>query len=291
MNDTERLAEFHELRKNADLVTSLEASFFETEDYRSFRNRVFTVLTLREARMKMGRSELKGAALIGAPGIGKTRMVERIGAEYRELAEMTADCNFGTAILSVTVPGRATIKETCYEVLSEMGYDILANRTEDYLIKRVAEMLELHRIAALHLDEVQDSGRYLTSESMKHFAVRIRNFMQRKTWPVCIIVTGTQEAKTIINQDRTLLRRLRPIEVLPMVPEKDGRIAQDAIKQMLADNNLSDEGLLNETEFLKILIHASDLVWLSKLRLKQSVWRSWSVMKRLLWITSLKLIL
>lgn len=42
-----------------------------------------------------------------------------------------------------------------------------------------------------------------------------------------------------------------------MVPEKDGRIAQDAIKQMLADNNLSDEGLLNETEFLKILIHAS----------------------------------
>lgn len=192
-------------RKNADLVTALEIKFFETDDYRNFRDRVFTVLTLREARMKLGRSELKGAALFGLPRIGKTRMVERIGAEYQELAEMTNDCNFGTAILSVTVPGRATIRETCYEALKEMGYKTVANRDEKHLIKMVADKLEQHKFAALHLDEVQDSGRYLTSKNMKHFVVRIRNFMQRKGWPVCIIVTGTLEGRTIINQDRTLL--------------------------------------------------------------------------------------
>ena len=42
-----------------------------------------------------------------------------------------------------------------------------------------------------------------------------------------------------------------------MVLEKDGRVTQAAVKQMLADNDLSDDGLLSETEFLKILIHAS----------------------------------
>lgn len=42
-----------------------------------------------------------------------------------------------------------------------------------------------------------------------------------------------------------------------MLLEKDGRIAQAAIKQMLSENDLSDDGILDETEFLEILIHAS----------------------------------
>lgn len=136
-------------------------------------------------------------------------------------------------------------------------YPVSGNRDERYLFSMVAEKLEQHKIAALHLDEVQDTGRYLTSESMKHFSVRMRNFMQKKRWPVCVIVTGTEEAKTIINQDRTFQRRLRTIEVQPMTVENEGLIMQRAIKGMLNDNELSDDGLLDEKEFLKILMHAA----------------------------------
>ncbi|MBY5934762.1 hypothetical protein KUV51_17275 [Tateyamaria omphalii] len=57
---------------------------------------------------------------------------------------------------------------------------------------------------------------------MRHFTGRFRNFMQSKQWPAWVTVTRTSEAKTIINQDGTLLRRTEPIEVLPMTFNKDG---------------------------------------------------------------------
>jgi hypothetical protein len=257
MNSAQAISDFEALRRNADLMVDLKSRFFETDDYLRLKQRVFNVLSMRASQLKAGQSELKGAALIGPPGIGKTRMVEKIAADYGALVEATGGCEFGSKVFSVTVPGRATVRETCLEILREIGYDIVASRDEGYLFERVVGQLEKHKIAALHLDEVQDSGRYTTSDSMKQFTGKMRNFMQKRSWPVCIIITGTLEAKKIINQDGALVRRLRPVEVMPMVLEKEGLIMQRAIKEMLSDTGLSHDGLLNETEFLRMLMHAA----------------------------------
>lgn len=257
MIDSKKIAEFEAMHVNADLIAGLEEYFFETKDYRNFRKRVFDVLALRESRLAGGRTELSGAALIGPAGAGKTMMIEKISAEHDALVEATGGRKFGSKILSIIVPGRATVRDTCKEILGALEYDIVGNRDENYFLKTVETQLELHKIAGLHLDEVQDSGRYTTSDSMRHFAVKFRNFMQKKTWPVCVIITGTLEAKTIINQDETLRRRLKPIEMMPMALKKEGIIMQAAIKQMLSTVGLTDDGLFNETEFLRILMHAA----------------------------------
>ena len=248
---------FAALRSKARSKIDLETEFFETEDFKKFRDRIFKVLVEREERLSRGYTELRGAALIGPPGIGKTRMVKRIAAEFKEVVDATGGLKYGSLIWSVTVPSRATVRETCELILHDLGYPISARRDEGYLVSLVVEKLQQKGIAALHLDEVQDSGRYVTSDSMKHFTGRFRNFMQKGAWPVSVIITGTMEAKTIINQDGTLLRRVKPIEVLPMAFGKDGPLVKRSIKELLEKAGLEDDGLLDESEFIKILMHAS----------------------------------
>lgn len=252
-----QLESFQKLRAKARSNINLMGLYFETADFMKFKERVFSALIEREESLKNGRDKIRGAALIGPPGIGKSRMVEQIAAEFRTVAEATGGLEYGTEIWSVTVPSRATVRETCELILEELGYPISARRSEGYLVGRVVERLQDRGVAALHLDEVQDSGRYVTSDSMRHFTGRFRNFMQSKKWPVCVIITGTSEAKTIINQDAALMRRTEPIEVLPMTFSKDGPIVRNSIKELLAQTGLKDDGLLDENEFIKILMHAS----------------------------------
>ncbi|NSX53269.1 AAA family ATPase [Parasulfitobacter algicola] len=257
MATTAQLENFQKLRAQARSNIDLMGVYFETPDFKKFKERVFSILVEREESLKSGRDKVRGAALIGPPGIGKTRMVEQIAADFRSVAEAAGGLEFGSEIWSVTVPSRATVKETCELILGELGYPISSRRDEGYLVRLVVNKLQDRGIAALHLDEVQDSGRYVTSDSMRHFTGRFRNFMQSKQWPVCVIITGTSEAKTIINQDGALLRRTEPIEVLPMTFPNDGPLVRKSIKDLLAQTGLKDEGLLDENEFIKILMHAS----------------------------------
>ncbi len=241
----------------ADQVVALEAHFEQTEIYEEFRNRVFGVLAAREARLRAGKSELKGAALIGPAGAGKSRIAEEVIAEYHALSEAAGDRQYGTRILSVIVPGRATVKETLKEILRALGYPIKSSRDEDYLGRLVAEQFKACGIAALHLDEVQDSGRYKTNDSMEVFLKRFRNMMQDRVWPVCLIMTATPEGRHMINHDATFTRRLRPIEIKPVTFAKDGSAIRSALVQLFRKAGVKDSGILSIDEFIKILLHAS----------------------------------
>ena len=112
-------------------------------------------------------------------------------------------------------------------------------------------------VAALHLDEVQDSGRYKTSDSVEVFSKRFRNLMQDREWPVCLIMTATPEGKTLINHDPTLTRRLRPVEMKPMSFKNDSIVLRKALAELFKTAGILDAGLLAQDEFIKILIHAS----------------------------------
>jgi hypothetical protein len=203
------------IRHRADLTTSLSAEFFPTAPFRDFQARVFGVLEEREARLKAGLTEQKGAALLGPAGTGKSRMAEKVISNFEAVAESTGGREFGSRIVSTIVPGRASIKDTLREILRQIGYPCESTRDEDYLTQRVIAQFEGQRVAALHLDEVQDSGRYATSDSTRMFSKKFRNLMQHRRWPVCLILTATLEGREFINHDQTLTRRLRPIEILP----------------------------------------------------------------------------
>jgi hypothetical protein len=257
MINSATLAEMETHRRSANLLTALEGHFFETEPYRLFRSRIFQVLEAREARLKAGLIEQKGAALIGPAGSGKSRMAHEAIAEYRSLAQATGGREFGHEVVSVIVPGRATVKETAKEILRALGYPISSVRDDDYLVQMVVTQMKRRSFAALHLDEVQDAGRHKTSDSMESFAKMFRNIMQDREWPICLILTATLEGRAFVNHDTTLTRRLRPIEILPMTFAKEGPILRNSVKFLLEMAHLDHGGLLEENEFIRVLMHAA----------------------------------
>ncbi|PZX12828.1 TniB protein [Palleronia aestuarii] len=251
------LAAFHQYGRTAAKLVSLERRFVKTDAYREFRKRVISVLEAREARLKAGKMEQKGAALIGPAGSGKSRIAEEVIAEYHALAEASGGREFGFRIVSVIVPGRATVKETLKEILRALGYPVKTSRDEDYLTQLLVHQLKMQRIAGIHLDEVQDSGRFKTSDSIEAFSKRFRNLTQDKEWPICLIMTSTLEGRAMINHDPTLTRRLRPMELKPMTYKTDGLLLRSSVEDLLIDASLDHDGLLEQNEFIKILIHAS----------------------------------
>lgn len=251
------LAAYSQRNSIAARVTTLEDYFEKTEVYWEFRKRVFNVLALREARLRVGKGELKCVALIGPAGAGKSRIAAEVIAEHHALAEAMDDRQFGTRILSVIVPGRERVKETLNAILRALGHPARGRRDEDYLAQLVVEYLKECRIAALHLDEVQDIGRYKTNESMEVFLKRFRNMMQGDNWPVCLILTGTSEGREMVNQDTPFSRRLKPIEMKPATFAKDGNVLRKALMQLFEDADDKDAGILPHNEFIKILIHAA----------------------------------
>ena len=254
---SEALGDFNEMNSLAARLVRLEDYFERTETYLRFRMRVFSVLAQREARLREGRSELKGAVLIGLAGAGKSRIAAEIIKEHNALTTQAGDWKFGTRILSVVVPGRSTVKEALKAILQALGYPAKGRRDEDYLGKLVIEYLKECRIAAIHLDEVQDSGRYKTKDSVEAFLKVFRNMMQHKEWPVCLIMTATPEARHLVNLDEPLRRRLRPMEMRPLTFEEDGQTLRETLMRLFDDAGITDPGILALDEFIRILIHAS----------------------------------
>ncbi|WP_319518989.1 TniB family NTP-binding protein [uncultured Martelella sp.] len=260
MTGTNSIADqFDAYGKIAARLVGLEDYFVKTQTYWDFRDRIFSVLEAREQRLKHGKTELKGAALIGDAGAGKSRIAQEIIAEYHAVISTGAKRQFGSRIVSIVVPGRATVKDTLKEILRILGYPITANRDEDYLTQHVVHHMKHNGVVALHLDEVQDSGRYKTSDSIGVFIKRFRNLMQNQEWPVCLILTATPEGRALVTQDPTLARRLRPIEMRPLEFRTDGKDFRHAIRTLLerADLAPADE-LLAQDEFIKILFHAAN---------------------------------
>jgi len=256
----EDLKAFERFGETAELLVELENNLFvKTEEYYGFRKRVFRVVEGREARLKAGRKEQKGAALIGPAGSGKSRIAEEVINEYHALTQASGGREFGCRIISVIVPGRATVRETLVAILKALGYKAKGNiREEDTLANTVMTHLREHRVAAIHLDEVQDSGRFKTSDSVETFSKRFRNFTQDQEWPVCLLMTATLEGRAMINHDPTLTRRLRPIEVKPITFKESCQQLRSALKQLLLDAKIYDpDNLLDEDEFIKILVHAA----------------------------------
>lgn len=177
--------------------------------------------------------------------------------DYKAATDNSGGREFGNQILSVIVPGKANFRETGKAILRELGYPIQTVRDEDQLMIRISQVMRSEKIAGLHLDEIQDAGRYKTVETMKYFAKRFRNMMQDNEWPICLILTGTGECKEFLNHDDTLRRRVRPIEMSVSDVSSDGALIRNALVDFLRQTGMRDSGIVHDKEFMAILIAAS----------------------------------
>lgn len=81
-------------------MADLSSTFFETETFQKMRNRIFRVLEARDANLRRGQFEQKGACLIGPPESAKSRMVKEVIRWYETAAVATgaAAYRFGVAV-------------------------------------------------------------------------------------------------------------------------------------------------------------------------------------------------
>lgn len=256
---TEALAARETAQSLAQGTVDLAKIFYSTGDFRLLRQRVFRALAEREKKMAEGLTEHQtGVAIIAAPGSGKSRMMSQVLQEHHAISETLNDCRFGYRILNVLVPGNATIKETCEEILCALNYPNERVRDEAYLVRRVRNLLAKERIAGLWLDEVQDVGRHATPKAILAFTKRFRNLMQDSQWPVCLFLSATPEAREIFKMDKTLSRRLTPLEIEPMTIQNDAALIRSTAADLLSNAKIGEPGFFAEDEFVELLIKAAD---------------------------------
>lgn len=256
------LAARKQAQSRAQGSVDLAKIFYSTSDFRLLRQQVFNVLAEREHKMKEGLTEHQtGVAIIAASGMGKSRMLEQVLREHHAVSEALNDFQFGYRILNVLVPGNATIKETCEEILSALNYPNERVRDEAYLVRRVRNLLAKERIAGLWLDEVQDVGRHATPKVILAFTKRFRNLMQDSQWPVCLFLSATPEAREIFKMDKTLSRRLIPLEIVPMTVHNDAALIRSTAADLLSCAEINEPGFFAEDEFIEMLIKAADGRW------------------------------
>lgn len=123
-------------------------------------------------------------------------------------------------------------------------YPANSSRFVLYLIDCVRVQLQNRGTAAIHLDEVQDAGRYSTATARSNFAKRFRNLMQKAPWSVCLILSSTPEGVEFVNHDGTLTSRLNAIETMPLSFQEGGPPLRFALQKLLADTSLDDQDLV-----------------------------------------------
>lgn len=239
-------------------IQDLRSAYVPNEAYRKLDRCFRMLLAQRRADIADGSAaNLRGIVLVGASGSGKTTAM-------RELRKRTLDiilsdpqqevCEF----IGLQVPSPATMKFVGAATLRAIGYPLTREKPASVIWDMVKQQLKFRQTLFLHLDEAQDLARFQTENERRSVINTLKSLMENSDWPVSLILSGTPELKTLINQDPQLARRLYPIEIDRL---NEYRHAGDvlALLQRFADrariemdNDLRGEG------FAQRLIHAAD---------------------------------
>lgn len=242
----------------ASLRTRLEESFIEHETGQRFEEKFVSVLAARERMLEAGGFEVRGTCLVGPPGSGKTTLMAHVIANHHAWFRGAPGRRFGHRVVSVTIPAGAGVKETLRDILrATNGCEVIGNRTEDYLFSRVTEAFREERVAGLHLDEFQDIGRSKAEGPMLAFVTRLRHLTQHRKWPVCLFLSGTPDAKKLINKVPTLARRLDPVEFRPITRKADRRDIASHVRSLATTAGIPiNPDLFDVDHFVERLVHA-----------------------------------
>lgn len=242
----------------ARLRARLECDVIRHKTMARFEEKFVSALAAREQLLAAGRHEVQGACLLGSPGAGKTTVMARVIADHHAWFRTAPARRFGHRVVSVTTPAGAGVKETLKVILmATNGCSVRINRTEDYLFSRVIEAFREERVAALHLDEFQDLGRSKADGPMRAFVTRLRHLTQNRSWPVCLFLSGTPDAKQLINKVPSLARRLAPVEFQPVSHQSEIDELASHITALSSKAEIDVEHtMFREDHFLEHLAHA-----------------------------------
>lgn len=240
-------------------ILALRRMFSRNRTYRAFESRFRYLLDRRRAELAAGIvAEARCIALIGASGSGKTRAAEHLFATQPDLVLHDPD----TARLDVAsfqVPSPATLKFVGQMCLAALGLELQRDKSAQIIWAMVKGHLGDRQTLFLHFDEAQDLSRHQTPKELNAVVSTLKSLLQHKSWPVGLILTGTNDLKAVINHDEQLARRVYPIEFARLNAMLDGDRILKTLRRYTNAAELTPSPDVLTPEMAARLTHAADL--------------------------------
>ncbi|RJE82580.1 AAA family ATPase [Paracoccus onubensis] len=239
-------------------VLALRSIFSSNQAYRKFEDRFGYLLERRRAEIAAGViAEARCVALIGASGSGKTTAARHLITTLPEV--VSNDLETGRMdVASLSVPTPATLKFVGQTTLAALGFPLRREKTAQTIWDMVKDHLAARQTLFLHYDEAQDLSRHQTPKELNSVVSTLKSLMQHPVWPVGLILTGTEELKTIINHDSQLARRVFPVEFPQLNPLLDTDRVIHLLNHYTERAGMSGSDDVATAEFAARLIHAAD---------------------------------
>ncbi|EET47492.1 transposition protein, putative [Thalassobium sp. R2A62] len=179
---------------------------------------------LPQARRLTRTGETRGMMLVGAPGSGKSHLMDRTLSKMGEVLERSVDTR---PVIACPVPSPATFKSMVLALLEESGFEGANPRQEAWSLWQMFR----HRIGMLEtalvwIDEAQD----LFCADRRLILRALKSLMQGDN-AVAVVLSGTEELAEVIRSDAQVKRRFTAMGLPEMVETVHG----DMYRAVLAD--------------------------------------------------------
>lgn len=179
---------------------------------------------LPKARRLTRTGETRGMMLVGAPGSGKSHLMDRTLTKMGSVFERTAETR---PLIACPVPSPATFKSMTLALLDESGFEGANPRQEAWsLWQTFRHRVSVLGTAVVWIDEAQD----LFCADRKLILRALKSLMQGDN-AVAVVLSGTEELAEVIRSDAQVKRRFTSM-VLPELAEP---IHGDMYRTVMAD--------------------------------------------------------
>ncbi len=178
---------------------------------------------LPKARRLTRTGETRGMMLVGAPGSGKSHLMDRTLTKLGPVLERTTETR---PLIACPVPSPATFKSMTLALLEESGLEGATSRQEAWSLWQMFR----HRVSVLGtavvwIDEAQD----LFCADRKLILRALKSLMQGDN-AVAVVLSGTEELAEVIRSDAQVKRRFTSMVLPEMVEAIHGDMYQTVLE-------------------------------------------------------------
>jgi len=164
--------------------------------------------------------DTRGVAVIGAPGSGKTALVDHMLSQHPSL-QFKGELGV-TKCLHITVPSPATLKSVGLELLKALGYPQVSERRERWAIwEMVKHRLSVLGIKVLWIDEAHDIYNAGNAREKEDLLKTLKALMQGPQ-AIVLVLCGTNPVSELLRSDHQVGRRFSKIRLTPISFVSDG---------------------------------------------------------------------
>mgnify|MGYP001045739643 CR=1 FL=1 len=274
-NPVDRLRRLQSERRKstADVMSGILSAYFGTARDAELEGAIddlIDAMLLAEGATEIGPAKRVGRlregralTVLGNPGAGKTRALERLFLTRQEFAgfgNRDSDC----LLVSVSTPSPCTLRLLGEKILGALGYDVARPLRENVVWQLVRTHLQLRGVRFLHIDEVNHVLQSNNSVEITKVRDTLKDLMQNRDWPVWLILSGTREVASLLTNDDRLddgdtqvWRRSKHVVFGELTLQRDAPIVRSVIKFYGGKKAQLDVNTLLFDEFCARLLHAS----------------------------------